>query len=56
MTTLGQEQFPDIMILVLHGPASAHPKTNIQGRMIKPNSLYQTQEFKGAMFVGFKEQ
>ncbi len=50
-----QVQFPDITILVLHGPATAHPKTNIQGHMIKPNSLYQAEEYKGAMFVGFKE-
>jgi len=50
-----EAEFPNITLLVLHGPATAHPKTNINGHLIKPNSLYQTDEYKGAMFLGFKQ-
>ena len=47
-------EFPDITVLVLHGPATAHSKTNTLNHYIKPNSLFGTNEYKGAMFVGFK--
>lgn len=50
-----QNEFSDIDILVLHGPATAHPKTNIESLYIKPNSLFGTNEYKGAMFLGFKQ-
>lgn len=49
-----QNEFPDITLLVLHGAATAHAKTNINGHFIKPNSVFETNEFKGAMFLGFK--
>jgi len=50
-----QSEFPEIALLVLHGPATAHPKTNIDGHYIKPNSIFETNEYKGAMFLGFKQ-
>jgi hypothetical protein len=50
-----QAEYPEITVLVLHGPASAHPETNIPGHNIKPNGVFETNEYKGAMFLGFKE-
>ncbi len=50
-----EAEFPDITVLVFHGPATAHAKTNIDGHYIKPNSIYETNEYKGAMFLGFKQ-
>ncbi len=47
-------EFPGITVLVLHGPATAHPNTNIDDHYIKPNGIFETNEYKGAMFVGFK--
>lgn len=48
-------EFPDITVLVFHGPATAHAKTNIAGHYIKPNSVFEQNEYKGAMFLGFKQ-
>ena len=48
-------EFPSITVLVLHGPATAHAKTNIPGHYIKPNSIFETNEYKGAMFSGLKQ-
>ncbi len=50
-----EAEFPDITVLVFHGPATAHAKTNIPGHYIKPNSIFETDEYKGAMFLGFKQ-
>ncbi len=50
-----EAEFPDITLLVLHGAATAHPKTNIPDHYIKPNSIFETNEYKGAMFLGFKQ-
>jgi hypothetical protein len=50
-----QDEFPDLDVLVLHGPATAHHNTNISNHFIKPNSLFRTNEYKGAMFLGFKQ-
>jgi len=50
-----QVEFPDITLLVLHGAATAHPGTNTPGHYIKPNSLFETNEYKGAMFAGFQK-
>ncbi|RUM40123.1 MAG: hypothetical protein DSY70_04380 [Desulfobulbus sp.] len=50
-----EAEFPAITLLVMHGPATAHPKTNIDGHNIKPNSVFETNEYKGAMFLGFKQ-
>ncbi len=50
-----QAEYPEITILVLHGPASAHPETNIPEHNIKPNVIFETNEYKGAMFLGFKQ-
>ncbi len=50
-----EAEFPKITLLVLHGPATAHPNTNIDGHSIKPNSIFETNEYKGAMFLGFKQ-
>jgi hypothetical protein len=50
-----EAEFPDITVLVFHGPATAHPKTNIDGHYIKPNAIFETNEYKGAMFLGFKQ-
>ena len=50
-----EAEFPGITVLVFHGPATAHAKTNIAGHYIKPNSVFETDEFKGAMFLGFKQ-
>jgi len=50
-----EAEFPSITVLVLHGPATAHAKTNIAGHSIKPNSVFETNEYKGAMFLGFKQ-
>ena len=50
-----EAEFPAITLLVLHGPATAHAKTNIAGHYIKPNSVYETNEYKGAMFSGLKQ-
>ena len=50
-----EAEFPKITLLVLHGPATAHPNTNIDGHYIKPNSIFETNEYKGAMFLGFKQ-
>lgn len=49
-----QAEFPEIALLVLHGPATGHPNTNIHNHYIKPNGIFQTNEYKGAMFLGFK--
>lgn len=50
-----EAKYPNITMLVLHGPATAHPKTNIAGHYIKPNSIFETNEYKGAMFLGLKQ-
>ena len=50
-----EAEFPAITLLVMHGPATAHPKTNIPGHYIKPNSIFETNEYKGAMFLGLKQ-
>lgn len=49
-----EAEFPDITVLVLHGPATAHPNSNIPNHNIKPNGIFETNEYKGAMFVGLK--
>lgn len=48
-------EFPGVTVLVFHGPATAHAKTNIADHFIKPNSIFETNEFKGAMFLGLKQ-
>ncbi len=50
-----ENEFPDITLLVLHGPATAHKKTNSAGHYIKPNAPSRENEYKGAMFLGFKQ-
>jgi len=50
-----ESKYPEITVLVLHGPATAHAQTNIAGHYIKPNSVFETDEYKGAMFLGFKQ-
>jgi len=50
-----EAEFPAITVLVLHGPATAHAKTNVDGHYIKPNSIFETNEYKGAMFLGLKQ-
>ncbi len=46
-------EFPNITVLVTHGPAPAHPKT--RDHNIITDTLYQTNEYKGALFLGFKQ-
>jgi len=50
-----EAKYPNITVLVLHGPATAHPKTNIAEHYIKPNGVFETNEYKGAMFLGLKQ-
>lgn len=49
-----EAEFPAITLLVLHGPATTHANSNTPNHYIKPNGIFETNEYKGAMFVGLK--
>jgi hypothetical protein len=49
------KEYPDITVLVYFGASFAHPKTDQRDILTSSTAGVRTHEYKGAMFVGFKE-